>query len=148
MEMFEDIVKYLEEKEKLGRATVHNLRQIASYYSKITNETQEKLINIKRKYNFNNRKHIFPDQTSDTHLEFWRGSCEYNVAVSLADNTGVYDIDKELGIIVPEWTYENFLTNDDEIEQQKYFKIADNLFYSWMGFNWQIVGGYETRLSV
>jgi hypothetical protein len=146
--MFEDIIKKLEETEKLGSQTVHNLKQVDAHLSKIIVESQDKLMFVKGKYNFENRQHIFPIPANDTHLEFWRGSGEYNVAVSLADKTGFYDIDKEFGIIIPEWPYDNFEKNEDETEQERYFKIADNLFYSWMSFIWQTIKGYEIQLAV
>jgi hypothetical protein len=146
--MFENLIKQIEEKEGLGKITCHNIREIVSYYNSITSEAQEIFSAIKEKFNFENRNLVFPYQENDTHLEFWRGSGGYNVRVSLADKTGTYDYDKDFGIIIHEWPFENILSNDDEIDQQKYFKVVDNIFYSWMSFNWQTVCGYETQLSV
>lgn len=146
--MYENLIKHIEEKEELGKVTRHNLREIISYYDRVTAETQEKLKSIKDKYNFDNRNLFFPHQKNDTHLEFWRGSCDYNVRVALADKTGVYDYDKALGIIIQEWPFENILPNEDDIDEHKYFRIADNIFYSWMSYNWQAISGHETQLSV
>ena len=146
--MFQKIIENLEKIEELEKETIHNLRLVESYLSSITSQTRDKLRTIKEKYHFNNRQHIFPDPVNDTHLEFWRGSGDYNVAVCLADKTGVYDNDKELGIIIREWPYDNFFTIDNDTEQGKYFKIADNIFYTWISFLWQTIEGHETQLSV
>ena len=146
--MYQKIIEKLQEIEELEKETIHNLRLVESYLSSITSQTKERFRAIKDKYNLNNGRHIFPDPINDTHLEFWRGSGDYNVAVCLADNTGVYDNDKEFGIIIQEWSCDNFLAIDNDIEQGKYFKIADNMFYTWTSFLWQTINGHETQLSV
>jgi hypothetical protein len=146
--MFQNIIESLEKIEELERDTIHNLRLVESYLTSITSQTEEKFRRIKDKYNLNNRRHIFPDPTIDTHLEFWRGSGDYNVGVCVADKTGVHDNDKEFGLIINEWPYDNFLIIDSDIEQGKFFKIADNIFYTWISYLWQTIDGHETQLSV
>lgn len=142
--MFQKIIENLEKIEGLEKETIYNLRLVESYLSGVTSQTKDKFRAIKDKYNLNNKQHIFPDPKNDTHLEFWRGSSDYNIVVCLADKTGVYDNDKELGVLFQEWPYENFIEIDNDIEQEKYFKIVDNIFYTWTSFLWQTIGGHET----
>ncbi|MEJ1241067.1 hypothetical protein WBG78_23165 [Chryseolinea sp. T2] len=146
--MFQEIIESVAKTEELQKETIHNLRLVNSYLGSITTATKDKLRAIKKKYNFDNRQNIIPNPANDTHLEFIKGLGEYNILVFLADKTGVYDNDKELGVIIREWPYANFLTIDNDIELGKYYKIVDNIFYTWLSFLWQTVEGHETKLSV
>jgi len=146
--MFKDVIEFYKNEQKLSDDIIYNLLQVNEYYNQVTPKTRLILTEIKNKYTYSKRNLFAQQPDLDTHLEFWRGSGDYNVTVSLADETGVYDADSEFGCFISDWNYENFQIMDDESENTLFYTIRDTMFYTWLAYLWQTIKGDETLLTV
>jgi len=146
--MFKDIIEFYKNERVLSAPVLYNLLQVNGYYNQITPETRLILTEIKNKYAYSKRNLFALRPDLDTHLEFWRGSGDYTVAVSLADETGVYNIDTEFGCFISDWNYENVQIMDDESDNTLFYIIRDAMFYTWLAYLWQTIKGDETLLTL
>ncbi|MCE3227235.1 MAG: hypothetical protein K0S32_1786 [Bacteroidetes bacterium] len=146
--MFGQIIEYYKKHPHFSAEVENNIVAIARYYVSISEQTRSVLSRIKDKYQYSKRNNFVLDLHLDTHLEFWRGSGDFNIAVFLADNTGTYDRDPEFGCFIEETTYSGHVEIENYDELTLYYMIYENLFHAWLAFLWQEVGGNETGMVV
>lgn len=137
--MFESIFNYYEKQGVLSPIVGHNLRLIWDYYTGITLSTKNILYRIKDKARYSND--IISEENA---IEFWRGSGDFDVSLRY----GTYDIDEEFGFFIKEWPYQNMLEITRVEDQSIYYRIASNIFYSWLSYLWQEINGYEVHVKV
>jgi len=136
-----NILEFYRKNKSLSKSFLYNLEQLINYYDSITDEIRQKLLLVKKKYNYNNLKNIQHIQC----LEFFRDICDYNVVITLVD---VLDRDEEFGTIIKACDYGVFIDTGNDMEENLWYEVYKNIFYAWLAYNWQMIGGHETQISV
>lgn len=137
--MFEFIFHYYNKYGLISIDVQNNLRLVCDYYDGITLSTKDILSRIKNKACYSNEM-----KSGGRTIEFWRGSGNFDICLRYGNN----DIDEEFGFFIKEWPYENMIEITRVEDENIYFRIASNIFYSWLSYLWQEFNGFEVQLKV
>lgn len=165
--MFEKFIQYYKALGLLHPKFEFEIRTALKHYESKSEEVKAKFQRIKEKYNWDTCGDYEFDDEFDIHLEFWRGSGNFDTGVCLASVDGVGDNDAEFGSIITEhyssFSYEDTAAFNKEMEsieanpnefppvrEYEYenfsYKIHHDIFYAWFANLWQEAKGYESQM--
>lgn len=167
--MFEKIIQYYKDQGKLHPHFEFEIRAAIGHYESRSEEVKAKFRRIKEKYNWEKRGNYEFDIADDIHIEFWRGSGNYDTSVCLSSDEGVGNGDNEIGTVIAELFWSQTDEERAAFEQKKqsikvdseefppilefdyeiaYLELHHDIFYAWFAHLWQEVEGYECRMPV
>jgi hypothetical protein len=137
--MFYPIINYYQWAGDLSPEEAHNLRIISDHYESITPSTKTTLSQIRDKYSHLNGDPLTTDAAFASRLEFWRGSGQFELCL-YHKHSGVLP-HEEFGWFIKEWSDEHIIDIQNFDHLKRYYRIWENIFYSWISYLWQDING-------
>jgi hypothetical protein len=138
--MFDELLKYFKTLENYNGVVENNIIVLTEHFKSETPRIIEVFKKVNQKYDYKHYEQLVDIASLDTHIEFWRGSGEFDLAVLLASLNGVYDPDPDFGrfydqYALCDWTKFKEYQNDDQANL--FYELQYSLFYTWLAFMWQ-----------
>lgn len=151
--MFNNLIKYFKTIENYNGAVENNIIVLTDHFKNETPRLIEIFRRVNLKYDYDNYGQLVDIPSLDTHIEFWRGSGEFDLAVLQASLNGVGYPDPDFGRFYDQyqlcdWTKFIEYQNDDQADL--FYELQYNLFYTWLAFMWQNfntnLGGFPVKV--
>jgi hypothetical protein len=151
--MFNELLKYFKTLQNYNGAVENNIIVLTDHFKNETPRLIEIFRRVNLKYDYDRYEQLVDIASLDTHIEFWRGSGEFDLAVLQASLNGVYDPDPDFGRFYDQyklcdWTKFNEYQNDDQANL--FYELQYDLFYTWLAFMWQNfnnnLGGFPVKV--
>jgi hypothetical protein len=138
--MFTNLLKYFKTLHHYDGAVENNIILLTDHFKNETPRLTVIFSSVNSKYDYDRYEQLVDIASFDTHIEFWRGSGEFDLALLQASLNGVYDPDPDFGRFYDQyelcdWTkFKEYQNND---QANLFCELQYNLFYTWLAFMWQ-----------
>lgn len=168
--MFEPIIQYFVDKGELHERAVQDIRAFISYLENQTEYTKARLQDVVKSFNYET---VQPNRVDGAycfpHLEFWRGTDDYESRVGFNYSGNMEVVDNLEPITKSQYERKIQLSNEERIAANKvrasvkidlqkypvsslgYYEYRFNdaaLFHAWLAYLWQEVEGHQCGLKV
>lgn len=151
--MISELTEYFEGLKDYKGNVEHNVQILNEHFLSETERIKEIFSCINKKYDYDDYSKLVELPELDTHLELWRGSGEFDLAVMQASLNGVYDPDPEFGRfydIYESGIWKRFKEFENDGQRDLFYQIQYDLFYTWISSMWQDLhsklGGFPLKL--
>lgn len=151
--MINELREYFEELKDYKGNVEHNVKILNEHFLSETERIKEIFGRINEKYDYDNYDKLVDLPELDTHLELWRGSGEFDLAVLQASLNGVYDPDPDFGRfydLYESGIWKHFNEFENEGQRDLFYQIQYELFYTWISSIWQDfhpnLGGFPLKM--
>ncbi len=151
--MFDQLLEYFKTLQNYNGIVENNIIILTEHFKSETPRLLEIFKRINQKYDYESYAQLVHIPSQDTHLEFWRGSGQFNLVVLLASIEGTYDTDPDFGNFYElydllDWRIFEEYQNDDQ--EYLFCELSESLFYTWLAFMWQNfnknLGGFSVKI--
>jgi len=151
--MFDTLLEYFKTLQNYNDVVEYNIMILTEHFKSETPRMNHTFEKINQKYDYKRYAELVHDPSLDTHLEFWRGSGQFNLEVCLASLNGVYHPDADFGTFYDldelcNWRKFKEYQNDEQ--EYLFLELSDNLFYTWLAYIWQSfnknLGGFPVKI--
>jgi hypothetical protein len=151
--MINELKEHFEKLKDYKGNVEHNVQILNEHFLSETERIKEIFGHINEKYNYDNYDKLVDLPELDTHIELWRGSGEFDLAVMQASLNGVYDPDPDFGRfydIYESGIWKHFKELENDGQRDLFYQIQYDLFYTWISAIWQDLhsklGGFPLKL--
>jgi hypothetical protein len=151
--LFKALLQYFHTLDNFNPQVASNVNALIAHFEEETPRMRKIFERINRKYNYDNYANLVDQPELDTHLEFWRGSGEFDLAVMQGSLNGVYDPDPEFGLFYSQYEsnlWKRFVELENDEQYALLNQISYDLFYTWIACLWQELhsdlGGFPLKL--
>lgn len=151
--MINELREHFEEHIDYKGIVEHNVYVLNEHFLSETEIIKEIFKRVNEKYNYDNYDKLVELPNLDTHLELWRGSGEFDLAILQESLNGVYDPDPEFGRFYDTYDsgiWKQFKEFENDGQSHLFYRIQYDLFYTWISSMWQdfhpTLGGFPLKL--
>ena len=130
-----------------------NVKILNEHFLFETERINKVFTRINEKYDYDDYNKLVDLPELDIHLELWRSSCQFDLALMQASLNGTYNPDPEFGILYDmdeSGTWDKFKEYDTDEQARLFYEIQYDLFYTWIALMWQNLhsrlGGFPIKL--
>src|SRR5262245_27057721 len=95
--MFTELLNYFKTLPNYEGAVENNILILTDHFERETPRLTEIFNSVNQKYDYTRYEQLVDIPALDTHIEFWRGSGEFDLDVRQASLNGVYNPDPDFG---------------------------------------------------
>jgi hypothetical protein len=151
--MFNELLNFFKTLQNYNGAVENNIILLTDHFKNETPRLIEIFRKVNLKYDYDRYEQLVDIPSLDTHIEFWRGSGQFDLVVLQASLNGVYNPDPDFGEFynqfqLCDWTKFSEYQNDEEADL--FCELQYNLFYTWLAYMWQNfnddLGGFPVKV--
>lgn len=151
--MIKELRQHFEALQDYKGNVEHNVHILNEHFITETQRIKEIFNLVNQKYDYANYNKLVDIPELDTHVELWRGSGEFDLAVMQASLNGVYDPDPDFGRfydLYESGIWKQFKDFDSDGQSDLFYQIQYDLFYTWISSIWQDfhsrLGGFPLKM--